>query len=55
MSPNGEMVATLSADETLRFWKLFEKIEENDIDIDVGVNKIFRKSKVGIDTETKEL
>lgn len=28
ISPDGESLATLSTDETIRIWKMFEKVED---------------------------
>jgi WD40 repeat protein len=28
MSPDGECIATISADETLRIWRLFDKLDD---------------------------
>eukprot|EP00484_Ammonia_sp_Unknown_P000271 CAMPEP_0197022218 /NCGR_PEP_ID=MMETSP1384-20130603/3122_1 /TAXON_ID=29189 /ORGANISM="Ammonia sp." /LENGTH=528 /DNA_ID=CAMNT_0042450217 /DNA_START=84 /DNA_END=1670 /DNA_ORIENTATION=- len=38
LSPNGEMVCSAAADETLRFWRVFENTQKNKHDANAGSN-----------------
>jgi WD40 repeat protein len=31
ISPDGEYLATLSADETIRMWKMFDRVEDDSV------------------------